>query len=144
MFPQSDFKSSLDRCTLRSYMTGIFINWFTFIALSYFVVHLVSYSDKSTGKDSFECPEILRFIKHAAIISLICSTFRELFTCKKYIKIQLIQFGFMDIILLHCGHQYVSTTTVQTISSLTNLGHNSPHVTSMYITPLKRTRNDSV
>jgi len=50
----------------------------------------------------------------------------------------------MDVILLHSGHQYVSTTTVQSVSSLTNLDHNPPHVSPMYITPHKHTPNNSV
>jgi len=61
-------------------------------------------------------------------------------------------FGFVDVILFHSGHQHVSVTlgaifsvvrtrdvivcTMNcTLSSLTNLDHSSPHVSSMYITP---------
>jgi len=44
--------------------------------------------------------------------------------------------GFMDVILLHSGHQ-------QTLSSLTNLERNSPHVSSMYIIPQNHIPNNN-
>jgi len=39
---------------------------------------------------------------------------------------------FMDAILLHSG---TNMFTVEDISSLTNMDHNSPHISSLYITP---------
>jgi hypothetical protein len=65
-------------------------------------------------------------------------------------------FGFVDVVLLNSGHQYVSAIhvvilrvvrtiikispnylhfTIQIMSSLTKLDHNSQHISSMYITP---------
>jgi hypothetical protein len=41
-------------------------------------------------------------------------------------------FDFMDAILLHSG---TNMFTVENISSVTNMDHNSPHASSMYITP---------
>ena len=41
-------------------------------------------------------------------------------------------FDFIDAILLHSG---TNMFTVENISSVTNMDHNSPHVSSMYITP---------
>ena len=41
-------------------------------------------------------------------------------------------FDFMDAILLHSG---TNMFPVEVISSLTNMDRNSPHISSMYITP---------
>jgi hypothetical protein len=66
-------------------------------------------------------------------------------------------FGFMDVILLLSSHQHVLATrghfqggkikneqfTVQTVSSLTNLDHNSPFISSVYIIPQHHTSNNT-
>ena len=49
-------------------------------------------------------------------------------------------FDFMDAILLHRG---TNLFTVENIS-LTSMDHNSPHVSSMYITPHIHAPNNSL